>query len=125
VKWNFLSLDIFVIKNKQKDLCVIKEWNIMPPLVSVIIPNYNRLLMLSELLESLSRQTFRCFNLIVQGHIECMLSKIDGCNLVYSDVEIVDNVLRNRVRAAVGRMLFAYEYDLAETRKFYAFGMFI
>lgn len=36
-----------------------------PPLVSVIVPTYNRPVELAELLESLSRQTFRSFEVIV------------------------------------------------------------
>jgi glycosyltransferase involved in cell wall biosynthesis len=35
------------------------------PLISVVIPTYNRLPLLAELLESLSRQTFRDFEVIV------------------------------------------------------------
>lgn len=150
----------------------------MLPKVSVIIPTYNRLSKLAELLEALSRQTMQDFeviivndggeavdvlqayyqeltltiidltenvkhaearnigvsfakgefimlidddDLIVPTHIQCMVEKIEGFDMVYSDVEIVQYVEKNGIREAINRHLFAYELDLAAMRKFSTF----
>ncbi|WP_409345213.1 glycosyltransferase family 2 protein [Paenibacillus sp. MBLB4367] len=150
----------------------------MRPLVSVVIPTYNRLGELGELLESLSRQTYRnlqivivndngvsvdglcaCYgelrirvvdlesngkhvharnrgieaaegdfillcdddDLLMPVHIENMLHEIEGFDLVYSDVEIVDFVWDGGVRQPLSRRTFAYEHDLEAMRKFSTF----
>lgn len=150
----------------------------MLPKVSVIIPTYNRLSKLAELLEALSRQTMQDFeviivndggeavdvlqeyypelcltvidltenvkhvearnigvsfakgefimlidddDLIVPTHIQCMLEKIEGFDLVYSDVEIVQYVEKADIREVTSRHLFAYELDIAAMRKFSTF----
>ncbi|WP_404405026.1 glycosyltransferase family 2 protein [Jeotgalibacillus malaysiensis] len=58
---------------------------------------------------------------IVATHIETMLQEIEGYDLAYSDVEIVEYKIVNGSRVPVERMLFAYEYDLAEMKKFSTF----
>lgn len=148
------------------------------PLISVIIPTYNRIDFLCELLESLSRQTYRQLQIIVVNdagasvdgvrehypeldltvvdmpanrkhvharnrgleevrgdlimlcddddlllptHVERMLRELEDADLVYSDVEIFDYVVENRIRKAVKRFVFAYEHDVEAMRKFSTF----
>lgn len=152
----------------------------MAPLVSVITPTYNRLGELGELLEALSRQTYKHLQIIVVNdngesvlpvcrlypelnirvvnlesnlkhvkarnralaeaageyimpcddddllvptHIETMVRELesDGSDLVYSDAEIVDFVWEGGVRKPVGRLVFAYGYDLPAMRQFSTF----
>jgi glycosyltransferase involved in cell wall biosynthesis len=148
------------------------------PLISVIIPTYNRLDFLSELLESLSRQTYKQLQIIIVNdagepvdiartlypelditvvdmpmnrkhvharnrgleevrgelimlcddddlllptHIERMVSELEDADLVYSDVEIFDYVVVERVRKAVKRFVFAYEHDVEAMKRFSTF----
>ncbi|MDL4841043.1 glycosyltransferase family 2 protein [Aquibacillus rhizosphaerae] len=148
------------------------------PLVSIIIPTYNRLYALAELLESLRRQTYQNFEIIIindfgqlvdniislypelkitvinllenrkhvyarnQGvlkargeyvmliddddillpkHLEQMVGEIEGVDLVYSDVEIVNYEWENKMRVPKSRYLFAYKLDLEGMRKFSTF----
>ncbi|MEF3302239.1 glycosyltransferase family 2 protein [Paenibacillus sp. GYB003] len=152
----------------------------MPPLVSVVTPTYNRLGELGELLESLSRQTYKQLeivvvndngspvapvcelypeldirvvdlesngkhvrarnrgvaessgsyimpcdddDLLVPTHIETMVRELEaaGCDMAYSDAEIVDFVWEDGVRMPAKRQLFAYEHDLPAMRKFSTF----
>ena len=70
------------------------------PLVSVIVPTYNRPLELAELLESLSRQSFRDFEVIVVNDGGC---PVDGVIRLYPelDVKLVDtgaNLMHVRAR---------------------------
>lgn len=58
---------------------------------------------------------------IVPTHIETMLREVQGYDLAYSDVEIVEYQLLHGSRVPVERMLFAYQYDLAEMKKFSTF----
>lgn len=55
------------------------------PLVSIIIPTYNRLLLLGELMESLSRQTFQDFEVII---INDFGEKVDMLKELYSNLRI-------------------------------------
>lgn len=148
------------------------------PLISVIIPTYNRQAELSELLESISRQNYANLQIIIAndkgepvepvtakfpeltctiinmetnlkhvharnralqevkgeyillcddddlllpGHIDRMLEALQDCDLAYSDVEIFEYEWRNGCRHATKRMEFAYEFSLAEMRKFSTF----
>jgi glycosyltransferase involved in cell wall biosynthesis len=148
------------------------------PLISIIIPTFNRLYHLSELMESLSRQTFQDFeviivndagenvdlvrtlypelsitiidmeenskhvharnaglkqaagelimlidddDLLVPSHIETMISELNGFDMIYSDVEIVNFQQQNHVRVLVDRFLFAYELDYQAMRSFSTF----
>jgi glycosyltransferase involved in cell wall biosynthesis len=148
------------------------------PLISIIIPTYNRLYHLAELMESLSRQTFQDFeviivndagekvdllktlypelsitiidmvenskhvharnaglkqasgelimlidddDLLVPSHIETMVSELNGFDMIYSDVEIVNFQQQNNVRIPVDRFLFAYELDYEAMRNFSTF----
>lgn len=148
------------------------------PLVSVIIPTYNRPDFLCELVESLWRQTYRHLQIIIvndcgesvdfvtelypelditvvdmesnqkhvharnkglgfvrgeyimlcddddlllPGHVERMLKELEDSDMVYSDVEIFDYELAAGVRRATKRFVFAYEYNLAEMRRFSTF----
>jgi glycosyltransferase involved in cell wall biosynthesis len=148
------------------------------PLISIIIPTFNRLYHLSELMESLSRQTFQDFeviivndagenvdlvrtlypelsitiidmeenskhvharnaglkqaagelimlidddDLLVPSHIETMISELNGFDMIYSDVEIVNFQQQNHVRVPVDRFLFAYELDYQAMRSFSTF----
>lgn len=152
----------------------------MPALVSVITPTFNRLGELGELLESLSRQTYKSLeivivndngqsvapvcepypelnirvidlesnqkhvrarnrglaeasgefimpcdddDLLVPTHIETMVRELEaaGCDMAYSDAEIVDFVWRDGVRVPAGRIVFAYEHDLPAMRRFSTF----
>ncbi|GAA3402108.1 glycosyltransferase family 2 protein [Paenibacillus hodogayensis] len=152
----------------------------MSSLVSVITPTYNRPGELGELLESLSRQTYKQLqiiivndngnpvepvcglypeldirvvglesngkhvkarnralehatgryimpcdddDLLVPTHIETMVRELeaDGCDLAYSDAEIVDFRWKDGVRVPESRLLFAYDHDLAAMRKFSTF----
>lgn len=149
-----------------------------PAAVSVIIPTYNRPHFLCECLESLSRQDYPHFevivvndhgedvrfvkdlypeleiaivnmesnqkhvharnrgvslasgeyimlcdddDLILPGHLQRMVEEISGYDLVYSDVEIFDYIVENQTRIPVKRLLFAYDYDLEEMKKFSTF----
>lgn len=60
------------------------------PLVSVIVPTYNRPVGLAELLESLSRQTFRAFEVIVVNDAGPSVDRIVG---LYPelDVTVINN----------------------------------
>lgn len=148
------------------------------PFISIVITTYNRLLLLAELVESLSRQSFQDFevvivndcgenvdvlktlypelelniielesnskhvyarnegvqhangewimmmdddDLLVPIHIEMMVKAIDGADLLYSDVEIVQYKMKNHVRVPKNRLLFAYEQDLEAMKKFSTF----
>lgn len=148
------------------------------PLISVIIPTYNRPDYLCELLESLAAQTYKHLQIIVVNdagepvdsvrelfpeldltvvnmesnqkhvharnrglglvrgeyimlcddddlllpfHVEMMLKEIADCDMVYSDVEIFDYVVENRVRRATNRFVFAYEHDVEAMRRFSTF----
>lgn len=145
------------------------------PFVSIVIPTYNRLYQLAELVEALSRQTYKNFeviivndcgekvdvlqevypdlnlvmveleenskhvlarnqgvlrakgefimlidddDLIIPTHLETMVGAIKEYDLVYSDVEIVNFAVEDRVRVAASRFLFAYEMDLKAMRSF-------
>jgi glycosyltransferase involved in cell wall biosynthesis len=59
------------------------------PLVSVIIPTYNRLLTLAELMESLTRQTFQNFEVIIVNDAG---EKVETVKEAYSnlDIHIID-----------------------------------
>lgn len=148
------------------------------PLVSVIVPTYNRPLELSEVFESLWRQACSPMQVIVindcgqpvepirelypelnitiinmennvrhvqarnrglkeaageyillcddddlllPGHLDRMISEIEGYDLVYSDVEIFDYAVEDGARRATSRRVFAYEYDYEAMRKFSTF----
>ncbi|WP_186578609.1 glycosyltransferase family 2 protein [Aquibacillus kalidii] len=148
------------------------------PLVSIIIPTYNRIHSLAELMESLIKQTFTNFEVIIVNdagnrvdelkelyweinckiinleqnskhvkarnvgvshaigeyimliddddiilptHIERMVEELNHYDLVYSDVEIVDYNHVNNQRIPKSRLLFAYNYDLKEMKKFSTF----
>ncbi|SEN39102.1 Glycosyltransferase involved in cell wall bisynthesis [Mesobacillus persicus] len=148
------------------------------PLISIVITTYNRLPLLAELVESLSRQTFRDFeviivndcgenvdvvktlypeldiniiemernskhvyarnkgvqhakgewimlmdddDLLVPTHIQRMVQESDEVDLLYSDVEIVQFKIKDHVRVAESRVLFAYELDLEAMKKFSTF----
>jgi len=70
------------------------------PLVSVIVPTYNRPVELAELLESLSRQTFRSFEVII---VNDGGRPVDGIVRLYPelDVKLVDtgaNLMHVRAR---------------------------
>jgi glycosyltransferase involved in cell wall biosynthesis len=152
----------------------------MSPLVSIVTPTYNRPGELGELLEALSRQTYKRLqivivndngesvfpvcklypeldirvidsesnrkhvaarnrglaeatgefvmpcdddDLLVPTHIETMVRELvsTGCDMVYSDAEIVDFVREGGVRVPVGRLVFAYEHDVSAMRKFSTF----
>lgn len=56
------------------------------PLVSVVIPTYNRLLLLSELMEALSRQTFQDFEVIIVN--DCG-EKVDIIKDLYPNLQII------------------------------------
>ncbi len=60
-------------------------------------------------------------DLIVPDHLERMLGEIRDHDLVYSDVEIFDYVVRDGTRIATARRLFAYQHDLAGMRQFSTF----
>lgn len=55
------------------------------PLVSIIIPTYNRLMELAELMESLSRQTFQDFEIIIVNDFG---EKVEKVKEAYSDLTI-------------------------------------
>lgn len=152
----------------------------MHPLVSIVTPTYNRPGELGELLEALSRQTYKHLqvvivndngpsvlpvcelypeldirvielssnlkhvaarnralaeasgelvmpcdddDLLVPTHIETMVRELasSGCDMVYSDAEIVDFVWEGGARRPAGRLAFAYEHDLPAMRKFSTF----
>lgn len=153
--------------------------NPLKPLVTILIPTYNRLRSLAELVESLSRQTFQNFDIIIvndcgekvdcikvlypeltitiidhkinqkhvharntgmqlatgefimlvddddlivlPSHLELMLEEIKDCDLAYPDCEIINYRLENGVRMPTSRLLFAYELDFKEMRKFSTF----
>lgn len=148
------------------------------PLLSIVIPTYNRAYALCELLESIFQQEILALeviivndfgenisfvqnlypelaitviemesnqkhvkarnrglaaatgefimlcdddDLLVKGHIARMLEEIADADLVYSDVEIFDYELRDGIRYATKRFVFAYEHDVAAMRKFSTF----
>jgi glycosyltransferase involved in cell wall biosynthesis len=148
------------------------------PLLSIVIPTYNRALALCELLESIFQQNIIDLeviivndfgenisyvqilypelaitviemesnqkhvkarnrgieaargefimlcdddDLIVKGHITRMLEEIEDADLVYSDVEIFNYELIEGSRHPTKRFVFAYEFDVAEMRKFSTF----
>lgn len=145
------------------------------PLVSVIVPTYNRVAALAELAESLSRQTVQDMeviivndggekveivrelypdlditilemnqnskhvearnrgvkaargryimlmdddDLLVPTHLETMLGEMDGVDLAYADVEIINYQLEKGTRVPISRLLFAYTLDLEAMRSF-------
>ena len=149
------------------------------PKISIVIPTYNRLSELAELVESLSQQTYKNLevivvndggesvevlstlylelditilnlkenmhhvharnvgvqnasgeyimlmdddDLIVPTHVETMVKALEGYDLVYSDVEIIDYEEGNNTgRTAKTRKLFAYTYSLEGMKKFSTF----
>ncbi|OLS33672.1 glycosyltransferase [Bacillus sp. MRMR6] len=148
------------------------------PLISIIIPTFNRLYHLAELMESLSMQTFQDFevlivndagesvdsvkflypelaitiinmeenlkhvyarnsglmqaqgelimlidddDLLVPSHIETMINELNGFDMIYSDVEIVNFQQQSNVRVPAERFLFAYELDYEAMRNFSTF----
>lgn len=50
-------------------------------------------------------------DLIVPDHMEVMLKESQDEDLVYGDAEIFDYVVKDGVRRAISRFLFAYEHD--------------
>lgn len=62
-------------------------------------------------------------DLLVPTHIETMVRELEssGCDMVYSDAEIVEFVRVDGIRAPVGRLAFAYEHDLPAMRRFSTF----
>lgn len=60
-------------------------------------------------------------DLIVPTHMETMVNAIQGYDLVYSDVEIVNFQLKNGVRIPANRFMFAYEMDLEAMKRFSTF----
>ncbi|MCY9593881.1 glycosyltransferase family 2 protein [Paenibacillus chitinolyticus] len=147
------------------------------PLISAVVPTYNRPYVLGELLETLAAQNYPNLEVLVvndagvsvdfvaeafpelavtvinqpvnlkhvharnealrrargelillcddddlltPGHIRRMLAALEetGADFAYSDVELFDYRVEGRTRIPVSRRLFAYEFDLAEMRKF-------
>lgn len=61
-------------------------------------------------------------DLILPGHIDRMLVAIQGCDLVYTDVEMFDyRHDEHGTRVPISRLLFAYEYDREAMKKFSTF----
>ncbi len=60
-------------------------------------------------------------DVLLPGHIERMRDAITDADLVYTDAEIVDYVIKDQERVPIHRRLFAYDDDVAGMRKFSTF----
>lgn len=68
IRWRFSRICIIVVVDGNCDFAKLRKEGLRSmtgPLVSVIIPTYNRLLQLGELLEALARQTYRSLEIII------------------------------------------------------------
>ncbi|AJY77721.1 glycosyltransferase family 2 protein [Paenibacillus beijingensis] len=60
-------------------------------------------------------------DLLLPRHLERMLDEISGCDLVYSDAEIVGYRVEDGRRVPLSRLTFAYRYDPQGMREFSTF----